>query len=67
MAPIKSPAGMVKIESLGVVSGASVFATGKLTHVEMEWKQFVTPPKASVPATMGELPGEAAAVLHRCW
>lgn len=44
---------MVKIDSLGVVSGVELFVTESLPHVEFEWEKFVSPPKASVPATKG--------------
>lgn len=46
---------MVKIESLGTVSGVNMFLTETLPHVEIEWEKFVSPPKVSVPATKGML------------
>lgn len=55
MGPIKNLPAMVKLESLGVVSGLKVFITSGLPHLEITWDKFVVAPKATVPATKGML------------
>lgn len=60
--PIENPAGMVKVNSLGVVRGASLFLTEKLPHVELTWKKFVEAPQATVPARKCKLCAEVALI-----
>lgn len=50
---IEGSSGMLDIESLGVVSGASMFLTETLPHFEVTWEKFVEEPVIRVPARKG--------------
>lgn len=50
MADIGSTAGMLHVESLGVVSGASMHLTTTLPHFEVTWEEFIEEPVIKVPA-----------------